>query len=220
MNEKKHSILIIEDEIDQVDPIRSYFTRRGFTVIHTSDQEKALDIIKEQNPDIVLLDLTIDSPLSGRNMLQKLRSYDKDTKVIVLTGNQLIEESDVESIKSLGISKFFYKPIVLGDLENLINKLLGIERPFVVSGMGKKTEPSIQGTSLRDLIHDLLGSLGVMRNKSENFTMNVKDGLYKDKSDKELFDMALKIMKDNQKEVDSVVDIVRRISEGLKENKS
>lgn len=213
MSDKKHTILIVEDEVDQIDPIRSYFTRRGFEVIHTTDQEKALTIIKEKNPDIVLLDLTIDSPLSGRAMLQDLRSYDKNTKVIVLTGNQLIEDKDVESIRSLGISEFFYKPIVLEDLENIIKKLLGIEHALSASRQAEKPKVSIQSVSLRGFVHDLLGSLGVIRNKSENFTMNVKDGLYKDKSDKELFDMALKIMKDTQREIDSAVDIVRKISE-------
>ena len=217
---RKPTIFIVEDEIDQIEPIRSYFTRRGYSILESRDGQKVLSIIKEKQPDIVLLDLTLDQPLSGKTILEKLRTYDKDTKVIVLTGNLRIEDEEVETIRSLGISEFLYKPIALSDLENLIKKLLGIEHLPSPLNKAKPAKVSRQDISISSLIHDLSNSLGIIRNKCENFTLNFEEGIYKNKSDKELLKMAVEIMNITIKAVDRTTEVVQRISSQIKHKSS
>lgn len=213
---KKPLILIVEDEIDQIEPISSYFTRRGFSILCTKDADEALSIIKEKRPDVVLMDLTLDSTLSGKTILEKLRTYDKETKVIVLTGNLRIEDKEVESIRSIGISEFLYKPVVLSNLENIIKSLLGIEHLEISSPKPKPAQPHGDDASVSSLIHDLSNSLGVIRNKCENFTLNLEDGIYKNKSDKELLKMATEIMHIAIKAVDRTTEVVQKISHQIK----
>lgn len=219
MSKEQPKILIVEDELDQIEPMQAYFTRNGYAVLQTQNGHKALSIIKESKPDIVLLDLTLEQPLGGKAILEKLRKYDKDTKVIVMTGNLRIEDKEVESIRSLGISKFLYKPIVLSNLENLIKKLLGIEYIPLSPYKAQQTKISHQDLSVSTLIHDISNSLGVIRNKCENFTLDIEDNIHKDKSDKELVKIAVEIMKLVITTVDRATQAVEKISSIVKKNK-
>ena len=218
MTKRRPTILIVEDEIDQIEPIKSYFSRRDYSVLQTQSGQNALSIIKEKKPDIVLLDLTLDQPLSGKTILEKLRKYDKETKVIVLTGNLRIEDKEIESIRSIGISEFLYKPVILTDLENLIKDLLGIKHLPLSPCKTKQDRAYPKNIPISSLIHDLSNSLGVIRNKCENFTLNIEEGIYKNKSDKELLKMAMQIMNVTVKAVERTTKIVHNISKTVKKN--
>ncbi|MEK6568419.1 MAG: response regulator, partial [Candidatus Omnitrophota bacterium] len=52
-----YKILVVDDEHDVADAIRSRLIRQGYTAVTAYDGEEALLKIKEENPDIILLDL-------------------------------------------------------------------------------------------------------------------------------------------------------------------
>lgn len=212
-------ILVVEDEPDVCNSLQSYFGRRGFLVSTTPSGTEALSIIKASQPDIVLLDLRLadETELNGVEVLKRLREYDKKTKVVVITG-QLYKPEQIEQIRSLGISEYLHKPIELEKLQNLLESILG--RKFTSEVPVKITRPKESADiSLGSIAHELSNLLGVIRNKCENFTLDIEDGISKNKSDKELLKTAVDIMNLIITTVDRATQAVERISSIVKKNK-
>ena len=117
MRSEKPKLLIVDDETDVCTCIQKYFGRRGFIVSTTGSGLEALSMIKASKPDIVLLDLTLNE-LNGQEVLERLREYDKETKVIVVSGLQY--PKDIDKLYSLGINGYYVKPVVLKKMAKLL----------------------------------------------------------------------------------------------------
>jgi len=77
-------ILLVEDDIDMSKALLRALERRGFQVTHCADGISALSHIKDAIGDLVVLDLNIPG-LDGLHLLQRIRSQNIHTPVIVLT---------------------------------------------------------------------------------------------------------------------------------------
>ena len=101
-------IAIIEDDQAIAQMYRIKFEAEGFTVQTASDGKLGLALVKNMQPDIILLDLMMPE-MNGEEMLQQLRKTDwgKDIKVIILTNTG--EQEAPESIKNLNVSAFILK---------------------------------------------------------------------------------------------------------------
>jgi DNA-binding response OmpR family regulator len=84
---KKHSILIIEDEISLRTALRDKFTREGFLALEAKDGEVGLALALKEKPDVLLLDIVMPK-MDGVTMLKKLRAeneWSKKVPVLLLT---------------------------------------------------------------------------------------------------------------------------------------
>ena len=52
-----HKLLVVDDENDICDFVKTFFKDRGFHVLTASNGEEALSIVKKDRPDMVLLDI-------------------------------------------------------------------------------------------------------------------------------------------------------------------
>ncbi len=209
MPDESLKILIVEDEPDVCSRMQSYLGRRGFLVSTTSSGEEALSMIKVVKPDVVLLDLKL-RDFDGREVIQALRQYDTQTKIIVITG-QLLKPEEIETIHSYGVSAYFHKPLSLEEMGKAIQRILGKETSLpAIFSKDQPLRPAKQ--SLPSVVHELSNLLGIIRNRCENFTLNVKEDLYKDKTDKELVQMALEILRGVEKTVDKAAKVVENIA--------
>lgn len=216
MSKGQPKILIVEDEPEVCNYLQSFFGRRGFLVSTTPSGKEALSIIKTSKPAVVLLDLKLND-LYGVEVLKILREHDKETKVIIITG-QLLNDEEIGKIRSLGITGYLHKPVELQRLQNILESILGgklsVEAPIEI------TKPiSPEDTSLRSIGHELSNLLGIIRSKCENFILDIEDGIYKDKSDKELVKIATEIMDIVLKTIDRTSGVVNKISGIAKKNK-
>lgn len=203
-------ILVVDDEPDITASFQSFFGKRGFLVNTTASGKDALDIIKTSKPDVVFLDLTL-SEMHGIEVLRQLRQYDKKTKVIVVTGHTLESEREDQEFQSLGITAYLNKPIILETLEGIVNSVLGNKfnpKDLEQYKLIRKTELSIGSVA-----HRLKNLLGNMRNQCEVFLLNKKDGIYNDKSEKELGKMSEEIIEEVIKTVDQTMEVFKEIKE-------
>lgn len=207
MSGNNPKILLAEDEPDVCSSIQSYLGRRGFVISMTASGKDALSLIPISKPDIVILDFTLEE-LDGREVLKSLRATDQETKVIVITG-QMLPTEEIEEILALGISEYFHKPVPLEKLVGVINKILGREDFYPTI----KTKGRTKKTSGSSVVHELSNLLGIIRNRCENFTLNIKDGIYNDKSQEELVKLSVDIMNDVMEKVDEAVKVVEKIEE-------
>jgi two-component system, chemotaxis family, chemotaxis protein CheY len=114
-------ILIVDDAEFLRVRISKMLIGDGFDVIQAENGAKAVDIFKNDHPDMVLMDITMPE-MDGLTALKQIRSLDPQAKVIMLTA--LGQESVVlEAIKS-GARDFIVKPFERERVLTAINKLL------------------------------------------------------------------------------------------------
>ena len=97
---------------------RIALTTAGYAVTTTTNGEDSLSLAREEKPDIVLLDVLM-TPLSGFDVLEKLRTFSQ-VPVIVFTARSLIAE---EAMK-LGANGVIAKPFRPEDLVKKVGEVL------------------------------------------------------------------------------------------------
>jgi len=205
MTKENPKILIVDDEVDITATFQSFLGRRGFMVNTTASGKDALEIIKVSKPDLIFLDLALHE-LSGQEVLKALREYDKGTKVVIITGHTLDSEQERERFLSLGADAYLNKPVSLKDLEKMVYSMLGgdFTQPFITSDEPIERRDALDSS----LVHRLSNLLGIIKNKCENFTLSVEEGVYKTKTDQELINMSVDIMHDVINKVDQTMEVL------------
>ncbi len=114
-------LLIVDDEIDIREFARNYFKKRGIEVFTASGGGEALDVLNEEFPDLILLDVRMEE-MTGVELLQKIREAGNPVKVIMVSGIE--DEETINQAHSLGITGFIHKPLVLEELQKVVMKEL------------------------------------------------------------------------------------------------
>ena len=119
------SVLIVEDEIVLAKNIATYLRRLNYDVRHVEDAETALVAIEAQRPDAVILDYNLPG-MDGLELAGKICQTDPRIKIIMATGHGN-EEIAVEAMKA-GVYDYLTKPLVLGKLKLVLDRLTGDAR--------------------------------------------------------------------------------------------
>ncbi len=78
-------VLVIDDEEDVRRAIQRRLKREGYDVEIADGELSGLEAIDKNNYDVVITDMSMEDPLSGKRVLAKAVSKDMFTQVIVLT---------------------------------------------------------------------------------------------------------------------------------------
>ena len=116
--EKIVKLLIIDDEKDICDFIKSLFERRGFEVYTAARDSVALKIAKAKRPDIALIDIHMKKGSGGIEILKSLREIHPDCKCIMATWDK---EKALEAVE-MGAVGYVIKPNEIKDLISAVNK--------------------------------------------------------------------------------------------------
>ena len=108
-------IVVVDDSILNLRIIEKYLGNNYIEIIKCSDSQKALDIIKQELPDLVLLDIHMPN-LTGIDLLKQMR---QDTllsfiPVIFVTASE--EKVHLQLAYNLGTVDYIHKPIVKEEL--------------------------------------------------------------------------------------------------------
>lgn len=126
MSKKKIKILTVDDEVGIVSFLYDFFSARDFEVLQATSGKEALEIVKKEEPPIVLLDIKLGKGMTGIEVLREIRNINKDIKVIMMTGVK-DEEITKEAI-SLGATDYITKPLSLAYLDKVVLlKVLNME---------------------------------------------------------------------------------------------
>lgn len=210
---KTPKLLVVDDEIDQVESIKNYFSKRGFEVFSAATGEEALAGIKENKPDIVLLDMRLSGSMEGKDVLRILRQHDKQTKVVFITGD-ILTYKEIKQITNLGIVELLSKPVIFSTLESVIKKVLKNKYPKAVVHI--KPAGEVSDDSLRSISHDLSNIASDITSKCELYILDTEQGLNQTKSEKERLNEAIQIIKSVLKSTERLSEIIKRISAAAK----
>lgn len=137
------NVLLADDSVTIHKVVEIILTAKGFTLKAVADGEKALEVVKDFKPDVVLAD--IDMPgLSGYDLAKKITSdpSTQDIPVILLAG--AFESIDDARAQDSGASGTLIKPFESEDLVGKITQVLSPEAAFEAA----KPQPQESGEVL------------------------------------------------------------------------
>ncbi len=112
-------LLVVDDEKDICDFVKSFFQERGYDVQTSSSGEDALEIIKKDRPDLILLDIKMNG-MDGIAALKHIKDIDRSIKVVMVTA--LEDQDKMNEACKLGACEYITKPLVLDHLEEAVEK--------------------------------------------------------------------------------------------------
>ena len=122
------SVLIVEDDAALSELLQWHFNSEGYDVRATADGEDALLLVREQLPDLVVLDWMIES-LSGVEVCRQLRKAKDSAKVPIMMLTARGEEEDkIRGLKT-GADDYVTKPFSPRELLARAEALLRRSRP-------------------------------------------------------------------------------------------
>ena len=122
---RKTKILIAEDEAILALSIQRALTISGYEVCDlVSTGEKAVELIKQEKPDLVILDVFLNGSVNGIEAAMQIRSR-SDIPIVFISGYE--EGKLIELIKSVKSSTYLVKPFTPKALESVIIQALQIE---------------------------------------------------------------------------------------------
>ncbi len=121
MKHRPH-ILIVDDETNVRRVLGTLLEQAGFVTTRAASGEQALDLVRSQDPDLVLTDLKMEG-IDGMELLARMRAAFPEIPVIMLTAHGSVATA-VEAMKR-GAFDFITKPFDREQVIELVGKALG-----------------------------------------------------------------------------------------------
>lgn len=119
-------IAIIDDDPDILDASSLVLQSKGYDVITATNPDDGYKIIKEQNPDLIILDVMMNEPDDGFFLAQKLRREKLETPIIMYTSVSKTLGLEFAAGEMIPVDDFVEKPISPETLIDKVEKLLAI----------------------------------------------------------------------------------------------
>lgn len=116
-------ILLVDDEPNIIMSLEYTFKKQNFAVFIARDGQEALDILKNEQPDLIILDIMMPN-VDGYATIESVKMNEKlaNCKVIFLSAKN--KESDIEKGMKLGADAYMTKPFSIKKLVEQVNELL------------------------------------------------------------------------------------------------
>ncbi len=117
-------VVVAEDDEDILRLVATRLDRDGYEVVQTRDGAAALAAVREREPALVLLDVSMPA-LDGMEVLTRIRGDERlaGTRVVLLTA--MAQEQDVRRAFDAGADGYVRKPFSLRELSAKVAELLG-----------------------------------------------------------------------------------------------
>ena len=122
-NGLKKKILLVDDEANIVELLRYNLKKEGYKVYGALDGEKALDLARTTNPDLIILDLMLPR-LHGYEIIRLIKKNMRLSciPIIILSAKTLKE--DINKGIKLGANVYISKPFSVAELLIKVKELL------------------------------------------------------------------------------------------------
>lgn len=123
MSDQPKRILVADDSQNIREILKANFEIQGYEILTAADGKKALYLIHNENPDIIILDIMMPRK-NGFQVCRQIKSEKayKDIPVIMLTAKD--QKEDKYWGKDCGADEYMTKPFVTSELERLVNKYI------------------------------------------------------------------------------------------------
>ena len=117
--EMPSKVLLVDDEREFVQTLSERLMMRDMGLAVAYDGESALNLIKEDEPEVIIVDLKMPG-VDGFDVLRKVKETRPEIEVIILTGHG--HEEDRKLCMDLGAFAYLQKPLDINVLSEMIQK--------------------------------------------------------------------------------------------------
>ena len=122
-SDTRTKILIVDDELDTLLPLKRALEMEDFNVVEAQDGVEALEKVRSEIPDLVLLDLMLPK-INGFEVCQRLKRDEATSSIPIIMLTAKGETSDkIEGIE-IGADDYVTKPFNLDELKARIKAVL------------------------------------------------------------------------------------------------
>lgn len=120
---ESRTILVADDDLHILSLVRNHMRKLGFHVLEASDGDEAMQLILENEPSLVILDVMMPGQ-TGWEVCRSIRENERTSRtgVIMLTG--IGEHLNEMTSPLYGADASLDKPFDFGELERLVNDVL------------------------------------------------------------------------------------------------
>jgi two-component system, cell cycle response regulator DivK len=139
-NEKRKRILVVEDNQINLALLKQLLEVHGYEVLETSGGWEAIDIARDEQPDLILMDIRLPD-ICGLEVTRLLKQDDQTKTIPIIAVTALATpEYEKKGLES-GCDAYIAKPITLGNLLRTIESLL-TSVPSAVGGQHIDRSPT------------------------------------------------------------------------------
>jgi OmpR family response regulator RpaB len=118
MTEMKKRVLVVDDEPRIGKVLRIKLRLSGYDVITTTNGAEAIELVRTQEPDIMLLDILMPD-ISGMDVLDRVRTFSQ-VPIIIFTGLPEIGQSTLKHGANDCINKPFNPDVLIEKIESVL----------------------------------------------------------------------------------------------------
>ncbi|MBN1154087.1 response regulator [candidate division KSB1 bacterium] len=124
-------ILLIDEDSNYISSLRHSLNESGYELIYWDQAEKALEIIRSLNPDLIISEINL-SRINGHDFFEKVKSIPevKDAPFVFLSSQKRVDDR-IKSME-LGVDDLIVKPFyieeVVARIENLLEEMSLLEQ--------------------------------------------------------------------------------------------
>jgi len=122
--DKNKTIMVVDDNPDIITIVKTILEGKGYSVLSASSGAELLNMLKVQNPDLIILDIMMPE-MDGLEVLSRLKAMSETAKIPVILLTAKVQYEDVLGGYKLGADYYITKPFTSTQLVNGINLLLG-----------------------------------------------------------------------------------------------
>lgn len=187
INPSEFKLLVVDDVQTNVLLLKALLGKEGYCILIANNGQEALDIVPQQRPDLILLDVMMPG-MDGFEVAERLKGNEelKDIPIIFLTA--LDDTQSIVNGFKLGASDFISKPFRKEELMIRIKHQLSlVEARRIIEAQTDELRKTIDG---RDkmysvIAHDLRSPMASMKMLLNTIMMSVD----REKLDPDLYDM-------------------------------
>lgn len=116
-------VLVVDDDPEQVNEIAEYLSRQGLSVATAPDGLTALDLVREREPAVIVMDINMPQ-MTGDRISEILTGLDHRTAVILMSGYP--DVYDRVSAEADGVIAVLQKPVSLKALMDTIGAVIDV----------------------------------------------------------------------------------------------
>lgn len=120
-DQKKETILFVDDEESILKVVSEFFKRQGYHILTAVNGAEAMKIIENEKVDCCFTDINM-PVMNGLDLAENIRLHDNTMPVIVMTGYPSLENT-IQTIKN-GVVDFLIKPVNLKQMELCMRRVL------------------------------------------------------------------------------------------------
>jgi len=121
--ETSKKILVVDDEPDVASLLTLMLKSQGYDVITARDGQEALEKARNQNPDLILLDVMLPK-MDGYKVARMLKFDENFSHIPIILLTAKIQEKDRQTGLEMGANDYVTKPFDTGSLLSKIKEML------------------------------------------------------------------------------------------------